>query len=116
MKASTKANETSSAPSVVGMVVGARNLKAVMWKREGQWQLAIVREGAESGEIGALLNPSDIEDLAVLTALIAKALHEHAELDDTSLSDDLGCLGHELARMLGIAPADSEDFPKPTVQ
>ena len=117
MKASTKASETSgTSPKAVQIVAGAGQLRAVMSKRSGRWQLAILREDSQTGEVGSLLGPADIEDLAVLTALIATALHEHAELDDVGLSDDLGCLGHELARMLGIGPSRSEYFPKPTVQ
>ena len=117
MKASTKASETSgTSPKAVHIVAGAGQLRAVMWKRNGHWQLAILREDSQTGEVGGLLGPADIEDLAALTAIIAQSMHDYANLDDVGLSDDLGCLGHELARMLGIGPARTEHFSKPTVQ
>lgn len=117
MKASTKASETSgTSPKAVQIVASAGQLRAVMWKRNGHWQLAILREDTQTGEVGGLLGPADIEDLTALTAIIAQALHDYANLDDVGLSDDLGCLAHHLAKVLGIEPARSEHFSKPTVQ
>lgn len=116
MKASTKASEASGARPAVSMVAGAGQLRALMWKREGHWQFAIVREDPISGEVGALLTPSDIGDLAVLTSVIATALNEYGQLDDVDLGDDLGCLGHDLARLLGVVPTRLERFPKAIVQ
>lgn len=117
MKASTKANETSRPkPRPIQILAGAGNLRAMMWKKNGRWKVAIVREDPATGKVGELLTPADIVSLAELTTLIAQALHDHADLDDVELSDDLGCLGHNLAKLLGIAMQCTESDATSTIQ
>ena len=117
MKASTKAIETSRPGTrAVRILAGAGNLRAMLWKPNGRWRVAIVREDAVTGEVSDLLTPEDIVSLAELTTLIALTLNEHAKLDDVGLSDDLGCLGHHLAKTLGIKLESTEILKKPTIQ
>jgi len=116
MKASTKANETRPDQTAVKILAGAGQLRAMMWKPEERWQVAIIREDADTGNLSDVLDPEDIISLAELATLIAQALHDHADLGDAELSDDLGCLAHNLARTLGIKPVDSANSPKRTLQ
>lgn len=117
MKASTNANGTKG-PDVrpVKMLAVAGNLRALMWKPNGCWQVAIVREDAVTGEVSDVVSPADIINLAELATMIAQALHDHADLEDVELSDDLGCLGHNMARTLGLKLEFSKYFTNPTVQ
>jgi hypothetical protein len=117
MKETTNANEmdrTVSEPAKI--LVGAGQLRALMWKPKGRWQVAIVREDEASGKVGNVLNPEDIISLAELATLIAQALYDHADLGDAGLSDDLGCLGHDLAKTLGLELESTEIVKKPTMQ
>lgn len=116
MKASTKANEMNRSDTrAVRILAGAGNLRAMLWKPKDRWRVAILREDAMTGELSDLLTPEDIVSLAELTALIALTLNEHAKLD-VGLSDDLGCLGHHLAKILGIKLESTEIVKKPTMQ
>ena len=116
MKASTKANETRPDQTAVKILAGAGQLRAMMWKPGARWRVAIIREDADTGNLSDVLDPEDIISLAELATLIAQALHDHADLGDAELSDDLGCLAHNLARTLGIKPVDSANSPKRTLQ
>ena len=117
MNASTKAIEKSKPDAKpVKILAAAGNLRAMLWKPNGRWKVAIVREDRVTGEISDLFSPDDIINLAELATLIAQALHVHADLDDVELSDDLGCLGHNLAKTLGITLEASEFVMKPTIQ
>ena len=117
MKASKKANGKSrSQPASRTMKGAAGHLRAVMYKECGCWKIAIRRQAPDTGEISDELTPADVINLAELTAVIAQALHDYAQLDNTSLSDDLGCLAHNLIRTLGIGPLEAIGFPKPTAK
>lgn len=110
MNASKKANETSrSKPARI--LAGVGNLRAMMWKSEERWKVAILREDPVTGEFDHLMTPDDIESLAELTTLIATALHEHADLD-AELIGDLGCLSHHLAQTLGMKKESCVFVPK----
>jgi len=102
MDASTKANNVTQLARLITCEVG--QLRAlILQEAKDDWQLAIVRADEATGEFDLWIPASEVVSLAELVTLVASALHHNANLDE-SLSDDLGCLSHDLAGVLGFEP------------
>ena len=84
--------------------VESGNLVGFICMDEGECsRLVICRKVDETLELASTLQPNEIEDLARLTAMLAKGLYWFADLDE-ELGDDLACLGHCLSQTLGLEP------------
>lgn len=86
------------------------NLRAIAWKSNVGCHFWILREDPETGDIDTALQPSDAEDLATLTAVIASIFHQVGNPDNDA-THDLGCLAHCLGQTLGIE-FDDAGMPK----
>lgn len=114
MKRTLKAIELMLPNGIVPLAdAGSGYLRAFIWKSDADCHFVICREDPDSGELEMALRPSDAEHLAILTAIVANALH-YIGGPNTALTDDLGCLAHCLGRTLGIVFDDS-GIPKQVV-
>ena len=82
-------------------LVARITVTAYLFEKNGRYRVLNVSEDFPQGEPVPMVEASDIEDLAKLTAGIAGVLHNHAQLEP-GLSDDLGCLAHTLSNALGV--------------
>ena len=94
-------------------MMGSGPLRAFVWRKDGECHLAILRKHPATGEYHGELQPSDLEHLARVVAVIATSLHCRGNLED-ELSNNLGCLGHCIGQVLGME-FDESGVPFQTV-
>ena len=82
-------------------MVGSGQLRAFMRRKDGECHIAILRKHPTTGEYHGELQPSDLEHLARVVAIVAASLHCRGNLKD-ELNDNLGCLAHCIGQVFGL--------------
>ncbi len=100
MKSTLNAIETTLPGGIEPVAVASSgHLRAIVCDSQEGLHFVIGREDPDTGQLEPVWFPSDIENLARLTAMVAHACHA---LLDGQLSEDLGCLAHCLSQTLGL--------------